>query len=124
MGGIGCQTFSSNSLRVIYGKPRTLRAQRCSTSFEQRCMQAPLLNEFPIISTNAAARIDCYGFACGTRVLTCLQMNPEKRIILPSMAFRGFMSRYKKPELNEGFQDITEVAFRVCLSHAINRSTV
>jgi hypothetical protein len=48
-------------------------------------------------------------------------MNPEKRMILPSMAFRGFMSRYKKPELNEGFQDITEVAFRVCLSHAINR---
>ena len=47
-------------------------------------------------------------------------MNPEKRMILPSMAFRGFISRYKKPELNEGFQDITEVAFRVCLSHAIN----
>ena len=47
-------------------------------------------------------------------------MNPEKRTILPSMAFRGFNSRYKRPELKEGFQDITEVAFRVCLSHAIN----
>jgi hypothetical protein len=47
-------------------------------------------------------------------------MNPEKRTILPNMAFRGFTSRYKRPELKEGFQDITEVAFRVCLSHAIN----
>jgi hypothetical protein len=47
-------------------------------------------------------------------------MNPEKRGILPNMAFRGFSSRYKRPELKEGFQDITEVAFRVCLSHAIN----
>jgi hypothetical protein len=47
-------------------------------------------------------------------------MNPEKRKILPNMAFRSFASRYKKPDLNEGFQDITEVAFRVCLSHAIN----
>ncbi|KAE9377779.1 DNA kinase/phosphatase Pnk1 [Stipitochalara longipes BDJ] len=39
-------------------------------------------------------------------------MNPEKRTVLPSMAFRGFASRYKRPELKEGFQDITEVAFR------------
>jgi hypothetical protein len=45
-------------------------------------------------------------------------MNPEKRTILPGMAFRSFTSRYKRPQLSEGFQDITEVAFRVCLSHA------
>jgi hypothetical protein len=45
-------------------------------------------------------------------------MNPEKRTILPSMAFRGFTSRYKPPQLSEGFQDITKVAFRVCPSHA------
>jgi hypothetical protein len=44
-------------------------------------------------------------------------MNPEKRAILPSLAFRGFNSRYKRPQLKEGFQDITEVAFRVSLSH-------
>ena len=50
-------------------------------------------------------------------------MNPEKRTVLPSMAFRGFGSRYRKPELKEGFQDITEVAFRVCLSHASNLTT-
>lgn len=48
-------------------------------------------------------------------------MNPEKRMILPSMAFRGFMSRYKKPELNEGFQDITKVAFRFNGSEAERR---
>ena len=40
-------------------------------------------------------------------------MNPDKRTILPSMAFRGFASRYQQPQLSEGFQDITEVAFKV-----------
>ncbi len=44
-------------------------------------------------------------------------MNPEKRTLLPSLAFRSFTSRYKRPQLSEGFQDITEVAFKVGLSH-------
>lgn len=39
-------------------------------------------------------------------------MNPEKRTILSSLAFRGFASRYRQPHLSEGFQDITEVAFQ------------
>ncbi|KUJ12099.1 PNK3P-domain-containing protein [Mollisia scopiformis] len=39
-------------------------------------------------------------------------MNPEKRTILPSIAFRGFHSRYRRPQLSEGFQDITEWAFQ------------
>lgn len=42
-------------------------------------------------------------------------MNPENRPILSSMAFKGFKSRYHAPELNEGFQDITEVTFQVRL---------
>jgi hypothetical protein len=42
-----------------------------------------------------------------------LQMNPEKRTVLPGLAFKGFSSRYQKPTLSEGFQDITEVAFKV-----------
>jgi hypothetical protein len=41
------------------------------------------------------------------------QVNPEKRAILPGMAFRGFASRYQRPATSEGFQDITEVAFTV-----------
>ena len=40
-------------------------------------------------------------------------MNPEKRTILPSLAFSSFRSRYEPPALSEGFQDITEVGFRV-----------
>ncbi|TAQ85076.1 hypothetical protein B7494_g6595 [Chlorociboria aeruginascens] len=40
-------------------------------------------------------------------------MNPEKRTMLPRMAFTGFASRYQRPQLSEGFQDITEVAFKV-----------
>ena len=46
------------------------------------------------------------------------QMNPEKRSILPSLAFKGFSSRYQRPALSEGFQDITEVAFKVSSSPA------
>ena len=38
-------------------------------------------------------------------------MNPENRSILPPVAFRSFVSRYVKPALSEGFQDITNVEF-------------
>lgn len=41
-------------------------------------------------------------------------MNPEKRALVPSLAISGFASRYHRPELSEGFQDITEVRFKVC----------
>jgi hypothetical protein len=51
--------------------------------------------------------------------LTIQQMNPEKRTILPSIAFRGFASRYQRPEQSDGFQDITEVGFKVCPSQQI-----
>jgi hypothetical protein len=44
-------------------------------------------------------------------------MNPEKRSILPGLAFKGFSSRYQRPALSEGFQDITEVAFKVSPSN-------
>ncbi|OCL12378.1 PNK3P-domain-containing protein [Glonium stellatum] len=40
-------------------------------------------------------------------------MNPEKRTILPKVAFAGFLSRYREPKLEEGFQDIVKVEFRV-----------
>ncbi|KAJ3492443.1 hypothetical protein NLG97_g5387 [Lecanicillium saksenae] len=39
-------------------------------------------------------------------------LNPEDREVLPEIAFTGFQSRYKAPQLSEGFQDITEVDFR------------
>ncbi len=49
--------------------------------------------------------------------LTALQMNPEKRTLLPKVAFTGFASRYQEPKIEEGFQDITTVDFGV--SHLI-----
>jgi hypothetical protein len=52
-------------------------------------------------------------------LISSTKMNPEKRTILPSLAFQGFASRYQRPELSEGFQDVTEVAFKVGASHAI-----
>lgn len=42
-----------------------------------------------------------------------IQMNPENRTLLPTPAFSSFQTRYRKPELSEGFQDITEVKFQV-----------
>lgn len=38
-------------------------------------------------------------------------MNPETREGLPKLAFNGFASRYKQPQVKEGFQDIIEVDF-------------
>ena len=40
-------------------------------------------------------------------------MNPEKREMLPKMAFTGFAARYREPRVEEGFQDITKVDFKV-----------
>ena len=40
-------------------------------------------------------------------------MNPEKRSMLPKMAFTSFVSRYREPKAEEGFQDITKVDFEV-----------
>ncbi|KAF2721498.1 PNK3P-domain-containing protein [Polychaeton citri CBS 116435] len=39
-------------------------------------------------------------------------MNPERRTMLPKMAFTGFASRYREPKVEEGFQDITRVDFQ------------
>ncbi|APA12430.1 hypothetical protein sscle_09g072000 [Sclerotinia sclerotiorum 1980 UF-70] len=39
-------------------------------------------------------------------------MNPEKRKSLPKLAFTSFTSRFQKPDLTEGFQDIIEVPFK------------
>lgn len=38
-------------------------------------------------------------------------MNPEKRQLLPKMAFTGFASRFREPSVEEGFQDITQLDF-------------
>ncbi|KAI9831427.1 MAG: hypothetical protein M1819_005026 [Sarea resinae] len=38
--------------------------------------------------------------------------NPEKRIMLPKIAFTGFASRFREPATEEGFQDITRIDFR------------
>lgn len=41
------------------------------------------------------------------------QMNPEKRVMLPVAAFRGFVSRFQEPTNEEGFQEILKVDFEV-----------
>lgn len=41
------------------------------------------------------------------------KMNPEKRTLLPKVAFTSFVSRYKPPKIDEGFEDIMRVDFQV-----------
>jgi bifunctional polynucleotide phosphatase/kinase len=40
-------------------------------------------------------------------------MNPEKRAILPGIAFKSFVQRFQEPTLKEGFEDIYKVDFDV-----------
>ncbi|KAF2797926.1 PNK3P-domain-containing protein [Melanomma pulvis-pyrius CBS 109.77] len=40
------------------------------------------------------------------------ETNPEKRSILPKLAFTGFVSRYREPKVSEGFQDVIKVDFQ------------
>ncbi|KAK5110111.1 hypothetical protein LTR62_006245 [Meristemomyces frigidus] len=46
------------------------------------------------------------------RALTGDLMNPEKRTMLPKMAFTGFIARHREPQTSEGFEDITKVDFK------------
>ncbi|KAH7030538.1 polynucleotide kinase 3 phosphatase-domain-containing protein [Macrophomina phaseolina] len=45
------------------------------------------------------------------RALNGAALNPEARSMLPKLAFTSFASRYRVPQLKEGFQDITKVDF-------------
>ncbi|KAI0008953.1 PNK3P-domain-containing protein [Xylariaceae sp. FL0662B] len=39
-------------------------------------------------------------------------LNPEARAALPALAFTGYFSRFRTPQVKEGFQDVVEVEFR------------
>ncbi|MCJ1258884.1 hypothetical protein MMC24_006718 [Lignoscripta atroalba] len=45
------------------------------------------------------------------RALNLDAFNPEKRTILPHSAFSAFTSRFREPQLKEGFQDIIRIQF-------------
>ena len=41
-----------------------------------------------------------------------MQLNPESRTSLPKLAFNGYISKFKEPKVDEGFQDIIQVDFK------------
>ncbi|KAI9766288.1 MAG: hypothetical protein M1835_007218 [Candelina submexicana] len=47
------------------------------------------------------------------RALNGNLVNPEQRTLLPAVAFSSFVARFQKPTLKEGFEDITEIDFKV-----------
>ncbi|KAI9852879.1 MAG: hypothetical protein M1838_004438 [Thelocarpon superellum] len=46
------------------------------------------------------------------RALNGPRMNPESRTMLPSAAFRNYLSRFQPPKLEEGFEEIIPVVFQ------------
>jgi len=46
------------------------------------------------------------------------ETNPEKRSLLPRVAFSSFASRYRAPEVSEGFNDMIVIDFRVGAAQA------
>jgi hypothetical protein len=46
-------------------------------------------------------------------VLILAKVNPEKRTVLPRVAFTGYASRFNKPDVSEGFKDLTKIEFQV-----------
>lgn len=46
------------------------------------------------------------------RALNGPALNPEQRAVLPSVAFRSFVSRFTRPTTVEGYEDILEMEFK------------
>ncbi|KAI4257989.1 MAG: hypothetical protein L6R42_005354 [Xanthoria sp. 1 TBL-2021] len=46
------------------------------------------------------------------RAIAGNRFNPEKRAMLPHTAFSSFASRFKQPQVDEGFQDVVPVEFQ------------
>ncbi|KAI4267184.1 MAG: hypothetical protein L6R38_008370 [Xanthoria sp. 2 TBL-2021] len=46
------------------------------------------------------------------RAIAGNRFNPEKRVMLPHTAFSSFASRFKQPQVDEGFQDVVPVGFQ------------
>ncbi|KAH0543644.1 hypothetical protein FGG08_002082 [Glutinoglossum americanum] len=58
---------------------------------------------------NAPTRLCLHNDAI--RALNCGTLNPEKRAMLPTVAFTSFSARFREPTLKEGFADITRIDF-------------
>jgi hypothetical protein len=58
----------------------------------------------------------CQKFPIGSadETIRSLQVNPEKRTVLPKVAFSGYSSRFKAPEMSEGFdEEVIRIDFQV-----------
>ena len=51
-------------------------------------------------------------------------MNPEKRVLLPTPAFRSFASRFQTPQIQEGFEEVIDVDFHVGLTLLVAQSLI
>ncbi|CAZ79331.1 unnamed protein product [Tuber melanosporum] len=69
-------------------------------------------HKVPIRCVHFIAPTDLCQHNDAVRALGGELVNPEKRKILPKIAFTNFASRFIKPRIDEGFQDMTEIEFQ------------
>ncbi|KAK0921091.1 DNA kinase/phosphatase Pnk1 [Friedmanniomyces endolithicus] len=102
---------------VVDGKPVVV--DNTNADIETRASWVGLATKLkvPIRLVHFTATVKLCEHNDTVRALAGELMNPEKRTLLPKVAFTGFASRYQEPKIEEGFQDITTVDFGV--SHLI-----
>ena len=94
------------------GKP--IVVDNTNRNEEARAYWIRLAKEFRVpircIHLTASTRL-CQHNDC-IRALSTGSSNPEKRSMLPSIAFRGFAQSFVEPKIEEGFQDVVKVPFK------------
>ncbi|KIX04761.1 polynucleotide kinase 3'-phosphatase [Rhinocladiella mackenziei CBS 650.93] len=84
-----------------------------NADIETRSYWVKLAREFNVpircVRFTASSRLAEHNDA--VRAMNPHTMNPEKRTLLPGIAFRSFLQRLQEPTLAEGFEDIYKVDF-------------
>jgi hypothetical protein len=87
-----------------------------SCSVATPCIHASFRNTVPTRLMFFALLPGCQKFPIGSadETIRSLQVNPEKRTVLPKVAFSGYSSRFKAPEMSEGFdEEVIRIDFQV-----------
>ncbi|EXJ77494.1 hypothetical protein A1O3_09720 [Capronia epimyces CBS 606.96] len=99
--------------REFLGAGLSVAIDNTNADVETRSYWVRLAREFnvPIRCVHFTAPTRLAEHNDAVRALNPNTMNPEKRTILPGIAFASFVKRHQPPTLAEGFQDIYQVDF-------------
>ncbi|EPE36814.1 HAD-like protein [Glarea lozoyensis ATCC 20868] len=96
---------------LIEGKSVAVDNTNADSEVRRRWIELAAKRSVPVRCVHFTAAAEICEHNDAVRALNS-NMNPEKRSMLPSVAFRGYSSRYQPPKIAEGFEDITEVSFK------------